>query len=256
MTTKIVRRVIEIDREKCNGCGKCVTACHEGAIRLVDGKAELAGDSYCDGLGDCIGDCPMDAIKFVEREADPYDEAAVKARLAAQGRSHGAPHLGCSGSMARSLSRPAGGCPGSVAHSLSATPAADEADLAPAASHLANWPLQIRLVPENAPYLAGAELVLAADCVAFAAPNFQQRFLRGDGKICLIGCPKLDDAGFYVEKLARIIETNKPAGIRVVRMEVPCCGGMARIAQEAVKRAGSDLVVNISIVTLDGNVIE
>lgn len=254
--TKIVRRVIEIDREKCNGCGKCVTACHEGAIQLVNGKAELVSDTYCDGLGDCIGDCPVDAIKFVEREADPYDEAAVKARLAAQGRPHNAPHQGCPGSMARSLNHPAGGCPGSAARNLSGTAAVDTAEAEPAVSRLANWPLQIRLVPESAPYLAGAELVLAADCVAFATPNFQQRFLRGDGKVCLIGCPKLDDSEFYVEKLARIIEANKPSGIRVVRMEVPCCGGMTRIAQEAVKRAGSDLTVNISIVTLNGNVIE
>ena len=250
MSVKVMRRVIEIDREKCNGCGKCVSACHEGAIQLVGGKAELVSDIYCDGLGDCIGDCPVDAIKFVEREAEPYDEEAVQNRLAEQGRAHAGNHRGCPGSMARSLRNSTEGCPGSVA-----TP--DMAEfLSPAVSRLGNWPLQIKLVPVNAPYLAGADLVLAADCVAFAAPDFQQSFLQGGNKVCLIGCPKLDDGDFYVEKLAQVIRENKPASVRVVRMEVPCCGGMTRIAQEAVKRAESDLTVEVSIVTVRGSVIE
>ncbi|HCL80571.1 MAG TPA: hypothetical protein DIC53_11470, partial [Synergistaceae bacterium] len=206
----VLRKIITIDEEKCDGCGQCATACHEGAIAIVDGKAKLVSDIYCDGLGDCIGECPQGAITFEEREAAPYDEEAVRRR---QMELKGEASLPC-------------GCPGTAARALRGTsPCHAEEDReshGEPAPTLPNWPIQLQLVPESAPYLKGAELVVAADCTAFAFPEFHRTFLTGDKAVCLIGCPKLDDAQRYVEKLTRIIRENEIDHITVVRMEVPC----------------------------------
>jgi Pyruvate/2-oxoacid:ferredoxin oxidoreductase delta subunit len=246
------RKIIRIDEEKCNGCGQCVTGCAEGAIQLVNGKAKLVSEVYCDGLGACIGECPVDALTLEEREATEYDQAAVDKHLAATGRP---PHVsapqpafqGCPGSMARSLHQGPGraapaSCPGS-APSTSAT-----------VSALGNWPIQLSLVPVNAPYLERASLLLAADCTAFAFPDFHRRFMKG--KVALIGCPKLDDSGFYREKLASIIQANDIEFIHVVYMEVPCCGGLVRLVQGAVADSGHKVPVKLTKISIGGEILE
>jgi ferredoxin len=229
------RNIIRIDREKCNGCGKCVAACHEGAIRLVDGKAELVGEIYCDGLGACVGDCPTDAITVEVREAAAFDEAAVAQRQQQL--------------KAKAAAAPAGGCPGARAFSfggraVSACPAAAAAS-APGAGQLTQWPVQLRLVPVNAPWWEQADILLTADCVAVAVPDFQQRLLKGR-KVAVM-CPKLDDPAGYVEKLAAILTENNVRSLTVARMHVPCCGGIVRIAQEAVQRSGKALPVQVQV---------
>ena len=210
----MIRRVIHIDEDKCNGCGACVTACHEGAIGLVDGKARLMRDDYCDGLGDCLPQCPTGAISFVEREAAAYDEAAVLANKAAkeQAAAHKPHFSGCPGSMMRQFNRN---------NQENASPVAPE-------SQLAQWPCQIKLVPVNAPYFDGAKLLIAADCTAYAYANMHQEFMKG--KITIIGCPKLDDVD-YSEKLTQIISNNNIQSVTIVRMEVPCCGGLEYAAK-------------------------
>lgn len=247
------RKIIRIDEEKCNGCGQCVTGCAEGAIQLINGKAKLVSETYCDGLGACIGECPVGALTLEEREAPEYDQAAVDVHLAATGRApHAASHApaapafqGCPGSMARSLNpRPAapGACPGS-------------APTAPAAqSALGNWPVQLSLVPVNAPYLERASLLMAADCTAFAYPDFHRRFMKG--KVAIIGCPKLDDAAFYREKLAKIIKTNEIEFIHVVYMEVPCCGGLVRLVQGAVADSGCKVPVKLTKIGIGGEILD
>ena len=240
----VVRRIIRIDGEKCDGCGQCADACHEGAIRIVDGKARLVSDSYCDGLGDCIGECPRGAISFETREAAPYDEEAVKARMAqmSAGRRDDLP-CGCPGSAVRDLREGdhkrdrACACSG------------------PAKSELINWPVQIRLVPENAPWLKGAELVVAADCTPFAFPDFHREFLAG-GRVCLVGCPKLDDAAAYAEKLGRIISANGIDSIIEVRMEVPCCGGLTRILEKACEDSGRNVSLKSFTIGVRGDIID
>lgn len=230
------RRIVRIDREKCNGCGQCVSACHEGAIRLVDGKAELVSDSYCDGLGACLGECPTGAITIEEREAAAFDEAAVARRLQARKREAAA---ACGG-----------GCPGARALQFGgrpSSPAAPAGAAAPAASELTQWPVQLRLVPVNAPWWAGADVLLAADCVAVAVPDFHARLLRG--RTVALMCPKLDDLSGYVEKLAAILAGNDVRRLTVARMHVPCCGGVVRIAQEAVRQSGK--AIPIEVLTFD-----
>lgn len=258
------RKIIVIDEEKCNGCGQCVTGCAEGAIQLIDGKARLISEVYCDGLGACIGECPVGALTLVEREAPEYDQAAVDKHLAAIGRAphaagHAAPQVkpatqpnspqfpGCPGSMARSLSNTAAasistGCPG-------AAPV-----LSPNPSALGNWPLQLALLPINAPYLERASLLLAADCTAFAYPDFHRHFMKG--KVAIIGCPKLDDAAAYREKLAKIIQSNNIEFIHVVYMEVPCCGGLVRLVQAAVADSGHKVPVKLTKIGIGGEIKE
>lgn len=236
---KAVRKIIKINEDKCDGCGICANACHEGAIAMVDGKAKLISDSYCDGLGDCIGECPRGAITFEERPADAYDEVTVKARMAAK-KADAAEPLAC-------------GCPGSMARSLPKAPAHRVSSEA-AVSELANWPVQLKLVPVSAPYLKNASLLMAADCTAFAYPDFHSELLHG--KVCLIGCPKLDDVEFYKEKLIQIIRENGIRSIEVVYMEVPCCGGLVRLVKEAI--AGSKALVPLKLIkiSVDGQVID
>ena len=199
----MLRRIIKIDEEKCNGCGACASACHEGAIEMIDGKAKLTREDYCDGLGDCLPTCPADAIHFEEREAPAYNEAAVLA--------------------------------------------------AKAATQLSQWPVQIKLVPTNAPYFDGANLLIAADCTAYAYGNFHQEFIRNH--ITVIGCPKLDE-GDYAEKLTEIIANNDIKSVTIVRMEVPCCGGIEQAAKRALQASGKFIPLRVAIVSTDGRLLD
>ena len=227
----MIRKIIHIDREACNGCGACAAACHEGAIGMVDGKAQLLRDDYCDGLGDCLPACPTGAISFVEREAAPYDEAAVQAH---QVQKHAAP----------------GGCPGQRLRQM--RPDVNAAPGAPAASQLAQWPCQIRLVPVNAPYFAGASLLIAADCTAYAYANLHSEFMRG--RVTLIGCPKLD-ATDYSEKLTEILARNDIQSLTVIRMEVPCCGGLEQAARQALRASGKHIPWQVVTISIDGRIL-
>lgn len=237
---KMIRRIIQIDREKCNGCGACAEACHEGAIAMVDGKAELMRDDYCDGLGDCLPACPTGAITFVEREAAAYDEQAVMENKQKKMRKEGMTlPCGCPGSQSRQIKR-------------AEDPHAG-AQCAVQESRLSQWPVQIKLVPVNAPYFDGAKLLIAADCTAYAYAAFHERFMRGH--ITLVGCPKLDSVD-YAEKLTEIIRENDVKSVTVVRMEVPCCGGLERAAVTALKNSGKFIPWQVVTVTLDGRLKE
>ena len=237
---KMIRRIIQIDREKCNGCGACAETCHEGAIAMVDGKAELMRDDYCDGLGDCLPACPTGAITFVEREAAAYDEQAVMENKQKKMRKEGMTlPCGCPGSQSRQIKR-------------AEDPHAG-AQCAMQESRLSQWPVQIKLVPVNAPYFDGAKLLIAADCTAYAYAAFHERFMRGH--ITLVGCPKLDSVD-YAEKLTEIIRENDVKSVTVVRMEVPCCGGLERAAVTALKNSGKFIPWQVVTVTLDGRLKE
>ena len=235
----MIRKIIRIDEETCTGCGACAAACHEGAIGMIDGKARLLRDDYCDGLGDCLPACPAGAISFEEREAAAYDEQAVLAHKHAHPRSTGE---GCPGSKPRSISRPHGAVP---------PPLNTRADAGK--SQLAQWPCQITLAPENAPYFNGAKLLIAADCSAYAYARMHEQFMRG--KITLIGCPKLDGID-YSEKLTRIIAHNDIAGVTVVRMEVPCCGGLEAAVRKALQESGKFIPWQVITISVDGLILE
>ncbi len=231
----MIRRIIEIDEEKCNGCGLCAEACHEGAIGMVDGKARLLRDDYCDGLGDCLPTCPTGAITFVEREAAEYDAEAVANN---QKKKDEQPHPFV--------------CPGTRAKAINRTPAAKPAASAPAESQLMQWPVQIKLVPINAPYFEDAQLLIAADCSAYAYANFHQEFMQG--KITLVGCPKLDDVD-YSEKLAEIIRQNSIKNVTVVRMEVPCCGGLEQAVKNALINSGKMIPWQVVTISTQGEIL-
>ena len=236
----MVRRIIEIDRDKCNGCGACAEACHEGAIAMVDGKAQLMRDDYCDGLGDCLPTCPTGAITFVEREAAAYDEKAVMENKQRKMREQGMTlPCGCPGSQSRNIQRE--------------TASAAEAPRAEQASLLSQWPVQIKLVPVNAPYFDDARLLIAADCTAYAYAAFHERFIKGH--ITLVGCPKLDSVD-YAEKLTEIIRENDIKSVTVVRMEVPCCGGLELAAKKALQQSGKFIPWQVVTVTVDGRLVE
>jgi Pyruvate/2-oxoacid:ferredoxin oxidoreductase delta subunit len=250
MATKTARQIIRIDEEKCNGCGQCVTACAEGALAIVDGKARLVRDSFCDGLGACIGECPQGALTIEQRAAEQFDEAAVQQHLARRGRAPASD----AAREAQAAALPCG-CPGTMAEVLRpGARAACEADATHAAaeSQLANWPVQIHLLPPTAPYYQGADLLVAADCVAFAHADFHRHLLRG--RTLAVGCPKLDDAGFYADKLANILRGNAIRSVTVAHMEVPCCFGLERVAEEAVARSGKQIPVQTVIVGRDGKI--
>ena len=234
------RKIVEIDAEKCNGCGLCAKACHEGAIAMVDGKARLVKDDYCDGMGDCLPACPTGAITITEREAAAYDEKAVAKRNAeSQAKSDAAPHM-CPGKMARAIKRETGNSTLQLG-----TPTL--------ASQLRQWPVQIKLVPVKAPWFDGAKLLVAADCTAYAYANFHQELMRG--RITIIGCPKLDE-GDYTEKLAAILQENDIKELVIVRMEVPCCGGLERAATNALKSSGKFIPWRVVTVAIDGYIID
>lgn len=250
----MIRKIVHIDEEKCNGCGACANACHEDAIAMIDGKARLIKDDYCDGLGDCLPACPMDAIEIIEREANEYDEAAVKARIAAKkmaenAKKNGAPVHVCPGSMARSLQH-------------TQTENAKENDCSNAdtgsgnwkpVSRLSQWPVQIKLVPTSAPYFDGANLLVAADCTAYAYANFHEDFIKNH--ITLVGCPKLDDID-YSEKLTEIIKNNDIKSVKIVRMEVPCCGGLQNAVVNALKNSGKMIPWQVVTISCDGKILE
>ena len=243
----MIRKIIQIDTDKCNGCGACANACHEGAIAMVNGKAKLMRDDYCDGFGDCLPHCPTGAITFVEREAAAYDEKAAAQK----------PLGGCPGSAARSVfHQPAPqmhhGCPGSQMRQMQHKPEPAGEDMPVLRSQLSQWPVQIKLVPVNAPYFDGAKLLIAADCTAYAYANFHQKFIRGH--ITLVGCPKLDDVD-YSEKLAQIIRENNIQSVTVVRMEVPCCGGLERAAKVALQNSGKFIPWQVITISIDGNIL-
>ena len=229
----MIRRIIEINEEKCNGCGACADACHEGAIGMVEGKAKLLRDDYCDGLGDCLPACPAEAISFVEREAAAYNEAAV---LAAKENKEQQLPCGCPGTAAKAIKRQ---------KSTSPTVTVQE-------SQLQQWPVQIKLVPVNAPWFDGAKLLVAAVCTAYAYAGFHQDFIKGH--ITLVGCPKLDSADYSV-KLTEIIRNNDIRSVTVVRMEVPCCGGIEAAVKKALQSSGKFIPWNVVTISTDGEVL-
>ncbi len=303
----MIRKIIQISEDKCNGCGACATACHEGAIAMVNGKAKLIRDDYCDGLGDCLPACPTGAITFVEREAAAYNEAAVLENKKKLGKvqsgvtakeNQGQIHSGCPGSAARTLQarqaqvegaagaaqgQTRSGCPGSAARTLQvrqaqadgaagatqgqtqngATAGASQAQHEAAAyagsvarepqSMLSQWPVQIKLVPVNAPYFNGAKLLIAADCTAYAYAAFHEKFIKGH--ITLIGCPKLDDIN-YADKLTAIIRENNIKSVTVVRMEVPCCGGLEAAARQALQNSGKFIPWQVATISVDGKLLD
>lgn len=236
----MLRKIIQIDRDKCNGCGACAKACHEGAIAMVDGKAALMRDDYCDGLGDCLPACPTKAITFTVREAAPYDEAAVleNKRKKVQAEGMRLP-CGCPGTQGRKIERTA--CDHSAAASREDWP-----------SQLAQWPVQIKLVPVNAPYFDGAQLLIAADCTAYAYAGFHERFMKG--RVTLVGCPKLDSVD-YSEKLTEIIKSNEIKSVTIVRMEVPCCGGLEHAVRTALQNSGKLIPWQVVTISVDGRVL-
>ena len=232
----MIRKIIKIDEEKCNGCGACAAACHEGAIEMIDGKARLIREDYCDGLGDCLPACPTSAITFEEREAPAYDEAAV---LAAKEKKASAPlPCGCPGTQSKAINRDSCDC---------------STTSVPVSSQLRQWPVQIKLVPVNAPYFDRANLLFAADCTAYAYGNFHNEFIRN--RITLIGCPKLDE-GDYTEKLTAIIKNNDIKSVTVARMEVPCCGGIENAVKRALMASGKFIPWRVVTVTTDGRLVE
>lgn len=233
------RKIITIDEKKCNGCGLCAQACHEGAISMENGKAKLLRDDYCDGLGDCLPVCPTDAITFEEREAAAYDVEAVKKHMEAKESS--ALPCGCPGTHSKTIERPSHKAP-------KPNDAPCNMD-----SQLSQWPVQLKLVPVNAPYFNGAHLLIAADCTAFAHGNFHNDFIRG--KVTLIGCPKLDE-GDCTEKLTEILKHNDIKSVSIVRMSVPCCGGIAQAAMDALKNCGKMIPWNITVVDTDGSIVK
>ena len=245
-----IRKIIRIDREKCDGCGICVHACAEGAIDIINGKAELISDSYCDGLGACIGDCPQDAITIIEREADEFNEEA--ARLNVQNKTTMKPQV----KPVASPAPPVHGCPGSKAQTLPTLNPATEAERVKGAggcpSRLANWPVQLMLAPVKAPYFDNADLLIAADCVPFAFPDFHEKFLAG--RTLLIGCPKLDDVQHYVDKLTQIFLQNRIRSIEIAYMEVPCCRGLIRLIETALAEAGVELSLTLTKVGIRGGI--
>lgn len=228
----MIRKIIQIDQNKCNGCGACARACHEGAIGMIDGKARLLRDDYCDGLGDCLPTCPTGAITFVMREAAAYDEQAVQAK-----RVESDLPCGCPGTQSRRISRPE--C---VSAPEGTVP-----------SRLRQWPVQIKLAPVNAPYFHRADLLIAADCTAYAYGSFHNHFIRG--RVALIGCPKLD-AVDYTEKLAQIIRANDIQSVTVARMEVPCCGGIERAVEQAIRDSGKTIPYQVYTITADGRILD
>jgi Pyruvate/2-oxoacid:ferredoxin oxidoreductase delta subunit len=274
------RKIIEIDREKCTGCGECVTGCPEGALQIIDGKARLVGDLYCDGLGACIGNCPEGAISVTERESEPYDENRVMENIVKQGehtvqahlahlREHGQEELlrqalrflegkGVRGETGPTLEPPPSGCPGSRSVSFAAETrdrGAGVASASPPVSALTHWPVQLHLVSPSAPHFRGKDVVLAADCTAYALGDFHTRYL--EGKTLAIACPKLDEGQeVYLEKLVALIDGAQIRTLSVITMEVPCCRGLLKLAQEALQRAARKVPLTSVVVGIRGDVLQ
>ncbi len=257
----MVRQMIKIDEELCNGCGLCVTACHEGAIAMVEGKAKVIRDDYCDGLGDCLPVCPTGAISFEMRKALPYDAEAVKAALAKRAedekkKAQTSPKprsTACEGTCPSANPTVFSGCPGSAARALKSTRTDNAQEVPALSSELRQWPVQLALVPANAPYFNGANLLIAADCAAFSHGDFHRKFMKN--RVTLIGCPKLDSDD-YATKLAEIIKRNDIKSIMVARMEVPCCGGLTNQVKKALLSSGKMIPWRVVTITTDGQVRE
>jgi len=265
------RKIIEIDEEKCTGCAECIPNCPEGALQVIDGKARLVSDLFCDGLGACVGHCPTGAMEVVERTAQPYDEARVMENIVKAGPNTVAAHLkhlkdhgaaeyyneAVSFLKQKGIAVPvekknlACGCPGSAVCDLGPESAVSnlQSAMESRSSRLRNWPIQITLVPPTAPYLKGADLLISADCVGSSHPNFHDELVQG--RVLLIGCPKLDDADAYIEKLTEVFRSNTPKSVLVAHMTVPCCSGMVQIAREAIKASGK--TIPFAEVTIDIN---
>ncbi len=237
----MIRKIIHIDEEKCNGCGLCAKACHEGAIDLIDGKARLVRENFCDGFGDCLPGCPTGAITFEEREAPEYDEKAVKEAKEKKAMGERKPE------------RREGGCPGSRMAQFDRSEEGAPPAAGRAVSRLAQWPCQIKLLPTRAPFFDGAKLLIAADCTAYAYANMHEDFMKS--RITVIGCPKLD-AVDYTEKLTAIIRDNEIRSVTIVRMEVPCCGGLQRAAENALKASGKFIPWQIVTISRDGRILD
>lgn len=237
----MIRKIIKIDEDRCNGCGACAEACHEGAIEMIDGKAVLTREDYCDGLGDCLPECPTGAISFEEREAPAYDEAAVLAAKQKKTKDQDAkaPHTGCPGMQVRQMAHPM----------MESAPSHAPAGV----SQLGQWPCQIKLVPVNAPYFNGARLLIAADCTAYAYANIHEDFMKG--KVTLIGCPKLDSVD-YSEKIMEIIRNNDIKSVTILRMEVPCCKGLEMAAKKALQESGKFIPWQVITVSIDGKILD
>lgn len=246
-----IRKIVNIDEDKCNGCGLCVPNCAEGAIKIIDGKAKLLAENLCDGLGACLGECPKGAITITEREADEFDEAAVHAHLNKK-EEHS-----CHGGHGGQHRHGGGGCPGSRAMAINRQDNAAKAAAVSSGdievkikSQLTQWPVQLMLAPERAPYFENADLLITADCVPFAYPNYHLDLLKG--KKVVVGCPKLDDIGYYVEKLTRIITSNSIKSVTVAFMEVPCCGGIVRATEEALEVSGKNIPLSKIRINING----
>ena len=239
----MIRKIIRIDKDKCNGCGACADACHESAIDIINGKAELVREHFCDGLGDCLPECPTDAISFEKREAPEYDEEAVKEaqkKIYAQNQAMSS-HSGCPGSKIMQIQRTEASAPVKPSSTTDSV------------SKLQNWPVQIKLAPVSAPYFNGAKLLIAADCTAYAYASFHQDFIQN--KVTLIGCPKLDQVD-YSEKLTEIIQNNNIHSVTIVRMEVPCCGGLEMAAKKALQNSGKFIPWQVVTISIDGKIME
>nr|WP_319493990.1 4Fe-4S binding protein [uncultured Desulfobacter sp.] len=235
---KVIRKIIEIDQERCDGCGNCVPSCAEGAIQIIDGKAKVIGDKYCDGLGACLGDCPKGALKIIERQADEFDEQAVHAFLESQKTTSDPKPKGCPSQQVTTfpvspVTAKMGGTPGHAGESA-----------------LGHWPVQLRLIPATAPFLKDATLLITADCVPVAAPSFHADYLKG--KVVMLGCPKFDDAELYIEKLADIFTQNNILGITMMVMEVPCCSKMKWIVERAMEKSGENIPVHQVTISTTG----
>ena len=241
---KVMRKIIEIDEERCDGCGQCVPGCAEGALAIVDGKAKVVSDVFCDGLGACIGDCPNDALKLIEREAEEFDEAAVEEHLENLKTKGDEQKLAC-------------GCPSTQIQSFISTAcegANQPAAIAGTESALAHWPVQINLVPPHAPFLKNADLLVVADCAPLAFPDFHSRFLKG--KAVMLGCPKFDNVEAYVDKFAQIFSTAEIKSITTVVMEVPCCAGLPFIIKKGLEKSGKDVPLTEVVVSTRGKILE
>jgi Fe-S-cluster-containing hydrogenase component 2 len=241
---KVLRKIIQIDEERCDGCGQCITGCAEGALMLVDGKARVVAEKYCDGLGACIGECPTGALTIIEREADDFDETAVEALL---GKKHG------------KASPATGGCPSAGLQMFSPPSACEKANL-PASleagedSFLSHWPVQIRLVPSNAPFLHGADLLVVADCVPVAYPSIHKNFMKG--RAVMMGCPKFDDVQSYIDKFAKICTHAGLKSITVLSMEVPCCSGLPMIVKKGLQTSGATIPLAEVVISIKGKILE
>lgn len=247
----MLRKIVTIDQGKCDGCGLCVPSCAEGAIKMVNGKAVLSADNLCDGLGACLGDCPHDAIHIEEREADEFDEAAVEKHLASIGKT--APvHQHTAQPVAATQHHGGGGCPGSRAMSFAASEAVVSTTAESRQSQLGQWPVQLHLVSTTAPYFQGADLLITADCVPIAYAGYHEDFLKG--KAVVMGCPKLDDNNFYIQKLTELFSKSDIKSITVLKMEVPCCGGIGMAAQQALTASGKQIPLKVVTIGIQGQI--